>query len=188
MLYCRSSASDDFQLKDSIRYLHGKMGSNFFKLLSLNADNAHVMSGGHEAFLKYLSVRFSDSTLRVSQREGIPLAWVEASPSDDLILGFNDNHIVAWSRRNDILLQLACGGGHRCWDFRLSGGDSQLSIAYVKQKRVYFYRNSLYNAVDNRLKDIEPNNWHVRNCNTLRLITPRNQSDPFILPLAMIIS
>lgn len=181
MLYCRSSASDDFQLKDSIRYLHGKMGSNFFKLLSLNADNAHVMSGGHEAFLKYLSVRFSDSTLRVSQREGIPLAWVEASPSDDLILGFNDNHIVAWSRRNDILLQLACGGGHRCWDFRLSDGDSQLSIAYVKQKRVYFYRNSLYNAVDNRLKDIEPNNWHVRNCNTLRLITPRNQSDPFIL-------
>ncbi|XP_033169113.1 uncharacterized protein LOC117146746 [Drosophila mauritiana] len=181
MLYYRSSANDDFQLKDSIRYLHGKMGSNFFKLFSLNADNAHVMSGGHEAFLKYLNVRFSDSTLSVSQREGIPLAWVEASPSQDLILGFNDNHIVAWSRRNDVLLQLACGGGHRCWDFRLSNADSQLSIAYVKQKRVYFYRNSLYNAVDNRIKDIKPNNWHVRNCNVLRLITPRNQSDPFIL-------
>ncbi|XP_039496759.1 uncharacterized protein LOC120455005 [Drosophila santomea] len=181
MLYCRISATDDFQLKDTVRYLHGKMGSNFFKLLSVNGENAHVMSGGHEAFLKYLNVSFANSTLRVSQREGIPLAWVEASPTEDLILGFNDNHIVAWSRRNDVLLQLACGGGHRCWDFRLSDGDTLHSIAYVKQKRVFFYRNSLYNAVDNRIKDIKPNTWHVRNCNTLRLITPRDQSDPFIL-------
>nr|XP_016942460.1 uncharacterized protein LOC108019195 [Drosophila suzukii] len=177
MLYYRSSTENDFQLKDTIKHLHGNMGSNFFKLLNLNDEYAHVVSGGHEAFLKYLQVRLTDCSLYVSQRESIPLAWVEASPSEDLILGFNDNHIVAWSRQYDVLLQLACGGGNRCWDFRLS--DNQLCIAYVKQKRVLFYRNSLYNRVANEIKDIQPNTWHTRNCNTIRLLTHKNQSFPY---------
>ncbi|KAH8354752.1 hypothetical protein KR084_006259 [Drosophila pseudotakahashii] len=174
MLYHRSSTTSDFQLKDTIKFLHGKMGSNFFKLLSVSNECARVVSGGHEAFLKYLHVSLTDCTLCVGQRESVPLAWVEASPSEDLILGFNDNHIVAWSRQYDVLLQLACGGGNRCWDFRLS--DNLLSIAYVKQKRVLFHRNPLYNEVVNRIKDIQPNTWHTRNCNTLRLLGHKEQS------------
>ncbi|XP_017050941.1 uncharacterized protein LOC108094715 [Drosophila ficusphila] len=178
MLYHRSNGND-FLLKDTIKYLHGKMGCNFFKLLSVNKESACVMSGGHEAFLKYLHVSLSDCTLSVSQRESIPLSWLEASPSEDLILGFNDNHIVAWSRQYDVLLQLACGGGNRCWDYRLSS--NSLSIAYVKQKRVFFYRNSLYNAVGNQIEHIKHNTWHTRNCNTIRLLTHKNQSHPFII-------
>ncbi|XP_016996202.2 tRNA (34-2'-O)-methyltransferase regulator WDR6 [Drosophila takahashii] len=177
MLYQRSDTSSDFQLKDTIKFLHGKMGSNFFKLISINDKCARILSGGHEAFLKYLQVDLVDFTLCVAQRESVPLAWVEASPSEDLILGFNDNHIVAWSRQHDVLLQLACGGGNRCWDFQLS--DNLLSIAFVKQKRVLFHRNNLYNKVTSRIKDIQPNSWHTRNCNTLRLL--RHQEQTFIV-------
>ncbi|XP_017074488.1 uncharacterized protein LOC108110104 [Drosophila eugracilis] len=179
MLYYRSSNENPFELKDTIKHLHGKMGSNFFKLINLNNNYAQVMSGGHEDFLKYLLVNLSDYNLYISQRVSVPLAWVEASPSEDLILGFNDNHIVAWSRQYDILLQFACGGGNRCWDYRL--GDNSLCLAYVKQKQVFFFRNSLYSGVANQIKDIKPNTWHTRNCNIIRILEHKNQSYPFIL-------
>ncbi|XP_016972101.2 uncharacterized protein LOC108039565 isoform X1 [Drosophila rhopaloa] len=179
MLYHRS-LGNDFVLKDTIKFLHGKMGANFFKLMNVNKDYANVMSGGHEAFLKYLHIGFTDCTLTVRQRESVPLAWVEAAPSEDLVLGFNDNHIVAWSRQHDVLLQVECGGGNRCWDYRL--GSNLLSIAYVKQKRVLFHSSPLYSAVAvSRIKDIQNNTWHTRNCNTIRLLTPKSQADPFIL-------
>ncbi|XP_041563000.1 uncharacterized protein LOC108134820 isoform X2 [Drosophila elegans] len=180
MLYHRSPGND-FVLKDTIKCLHGKMGANFFKLLSANKDFANVMSGGHEAFLKYLHIGLKDCTLTVRQRESIPLAWVEAAPCEDLILGFNDNHIVAWSRQHDVLLQLECGGGNRCWDYRLSNG--LLSIAYVKQKRVFFLTSPLYDtvAVVSGIKDIQNNTWHTRNCNTIRLLAHKSQANPIII-------
>lgn len=110
MLYSRPSTADNFLLKATLKYLHGKMGTNFFKLLQVTADTAYVLSGGHEPLLKYLHLRLAECSLTLGQRESVPLSWVEACPRGDLLLGFNDNHIVAWSRQHDVLVQLACGG------------------------------------------------------------------------------
>ncbi|KAH8373181.1 hypothetical protein KR009_001064, partial [Drosophila setifemur] len=171
MLYHRSSEKS-FEWKDTLSYVGTKIGANFFKLLSLTADDALVLSGAHEPVLKYLHIDLKDRTIRVRQRENIPLAWVEAFSGKDLILGFNDNHIVAWSRQYDVLMQLACGGGHRCWDYCLNR--DELCLIYVKQKNVFFHRNSLYTNAAYRIANVKANSWHTRNCNTMRLLARKN--------------
>ncbi|KAH8238205.1 hypothetical protein KR032_000961 [Drosophila birchii] len=169
MLYQRCSNNNTFSLKATLKHLHGKMGTNFFKLLRADEDAAHVLSGGHEPLLKYLHLELAECTLTIGQRESIPLSWVEACPRRDVMLGFNDNHIVAWSRRYDVLAQLACGGGHRCWDYLLSDDDI-LAILFVKRKRVFLYRHPLYNRIAKDMAKLELNSWHTRNCNSARLL------------------
>lgn len=177
MLYSRPSTADNFLLKATLKYLHGKMGTNFFKLLQVTADTAYVLSGGHEPLLKYLHLRLAECSLTLGQRESVPLSWVEACPRGDLLLGFNDNHIVAWSRQHDVLVQLACGGGHRCWDYRLTkAGDDVLAILFIKKKRVFFYRKPLYHAIANDIAKMELNSWHTRNCNSIRLLAHEGDS------------
>ncbi|XP_022232540.1 uncharacterized protein LOC111080961 isoform X1 [Drosophila obscura] len=176
MVYYRG-AGQNFELKNIVKCLHGNMGSTFFKLLNINSQEVYVMSGGHEPYLKYLRLKLADYTLTVLKRESVPLGWVEASPSEDVLLGFNDNHIVAWSRQYDVLVQMACGGGHRYWDYNLH--NDILYICFIKQKKVLFCRTSLYNEVSQiNLKRI---NWHTRNCNTIKLFSAHNVLTPLIL-------
>ncbi|KAH8287122.1 hypothetical protein KR054_003391, partial [Drosophila jambulina] len=182
MLYCRCE-NNTFIRKATLKHLHGKMGTNFFKLLRADDDAAYVLSGGHEPLLKYLNLGLAECTLTIGQRESVPLSWVEACPRGDVVLGFNDNHIVAWSRRYDVLAQLACGGGHRCWDYRLTD-DDVLAILFVKRKRVFLYRHALYNRIVKDMAKIELNSWHSRNCNSARLLAPEDndkEAQPLIV-------
>ncbi|XP_015035013.2 WD repeat-containing protein 6 isoform X1 [Drosophila pseudoobscura] len=176
MVYYRC-AGKNFELKNTVKCLHGNMGSTFLKLLNINSHELHVMSGGHEPYLKYLRLRFADNSLTVLQRERVPLGWVEASPGEDLLLGFNDNHIVAWSRKHDVLVQIACGGGHRYWDYHLH--NDILCIFFIKHKKVFFYRSSLCNEVNEI--NVQRINWHARNCNTIKLLTGHNALTPLLL-------
>ncbi|XP_017036537.1 tRNA (34-2'-O)-methyltransferase regulator WDR6 [Drosophila kikkawai] len=180
MLYCRCSHQNTFSLKATLKHLHGKMGTNFFKLLRADEATAYVLSGGHEPLLKYLHLGLAECTLAVGQRESVPLSWVEASPRRDVVLGFNDDHIVAWSRRYDVLAQLACGGGHRCWDYRLADDDG-LAILFVKRKRVFLYRQPLYHRIARDMAKLELNSWHTRNCNSARLLAHGEESQPLIV-------
>ncbi|KAH8361234.1 hypothetical protein KR200_007696, partial [Drosophila serrata] len=167
ILYLR--CNNTFSRKAALKHLHGKMGTNFFKLLRTDDDVAYVLSGGHEPLLKYLQLGLTECTMTIGQRESVPLSWVEACPREDVILGFNDNHIVAWSRRYDVLAQLACGGGHRCWDYRLTD-DDVLAILFVKRKRVFLYLHPLYNRIAKDMAKLELISWHSRNCNSSRLL------------------
>ncbi|KAH8273282.1 hypothetical protein KR018_004828, partial [Drosophila ironensis] len=177
MLFQRNDNS--FVLKQTLDYSNVKYGANFFKLLSFAQNDAYVLSGGHESVLKYLHISLKHKTVNLIKRENVPLAWVEALPEKDLILGFNDNHIVAWSRQHDVVAQLACGGGHRCWDYRLS--TNRLSIVFIKQKQVHFYTNYLLDYLPKRIADLRFNPWHTRNCNTLKLLKNKRQVEPLIL-------
>ncbi|KAH8275698.1 hypothetical protein KR044_002969, partial [Drosophila immigrans] len=169
-----------FELKDTLKSLHGNMGVNDFKFLKSDRNSAYVLSVGHEPVVKVLRICFSSCQLSVLRRECVPLAWVEASPTQDVLIGFNDNHLVAWSRQNDVLLQLQCGGGHRCWDYQLKC--NQLNIIYVKQKQVYCHSQPLYNnSPDRSLSLTLQTRWHKRSCNIIELIHPSDDRPLYVL-------
>ncbi|KAH8355505.1 hypothetical protein KR093_000345, partial [Drosophila rubida] len=171
MLYAPENESklQHFELKDTLKYLHGNMGSNYFKFLKSDDNSAYVLSVGHGSIVKVLRISFANCRLSILWCECVPLAWVEASPTLDVLMGFNDNHLVAWSRQHGMLLQLQCGGGRRCWDYQLKS--NQINIIYIKQKQVYCYRQSLYmNSPDPLLPLTLQTRWHKRSCNIIALI------------------
>lgn len=171
MLYTRKELST-FQLKNTIKCLHGKMGSNILKLVKYDKKYVHILSAGHESTIKLLSLSYDDEQLTILRRECVPLTWVEASPTLDILIGFNGDHLVAWSRQNDVILQLPCGGGHRCWDYQLS--HEELKIIYFKKKDIFFHSEHLNMCFGNILK----NNWHKRICNIIEIINPLNDPQP----------
>lgn len=177
MVYSRSNEKT-FSCKNTLIYREVKFGANFFKLLRLTTFDAYVMFGGHESVLKYLHIGLSECSISVTQRINVPLSWIEAFLGNDIILGFNDNHIVAWSRQYDVLAQIACGGGHRCWDFFINNGI--INIVFIRQRKVFFYKNALFNPVSKMIKHLRCNTWHTRNCNILRLLE-HSQSQTLIV-------
>lgn len=171
MLYTRKETST-FQLKNTIMCLHGKIGSNILKLAKYDERNAHILSAAHESTIKLLSLNYDDEQLTILRRECVLLSWVEASPTWDILIGFNGNHLVAWSRQSDVILQLQCGGGHRCWDYQLS--HEELKIIYFKKKEIFFHSELLNKCSGIIFK----NNWHKRICNIIELISPLKDSQP----------
>ncbi|KAH8342791.1 hypothetical protein KR067_000770, partial [Drosophila pandora] len=167
MLYSRSNEKK-FSCKKTLIYREVKFGANFFKLLRLTTFDAYVMFGGHESVLKYIHIGLSECSISVTQRTNVPLSWIEAFLGNDLILGFNDNHIVAWSRQYDVLAEIACGGGHRCWHYFMNNGI--INIVFVKQRKVFCYKNDLFKPISKMIKNLRCNTWHTRNCNILRLL------------------
>ncbi|EDV99849.1 GH17239, partial [Drosophila grimshawi] len=174
MLYSREAHSQ-LQLKNTIKRLHGPMGSNVLQLLKTDEKYAYILSAGHEPVIKYLRLCFTNYDLTVDQRECVPLSWIEALPKSDVLIGFNDNHLVAWSRKNDVLFQLQCGGGHRCWDYQLN--NEQLDIIYVKQKHVFHHRAILDNNRSGYSLQAFQNCWHMRSCNIMQLLKRTNDDD-----------
>ncbi|XP_062139803.1 tRNA (34-2'-O)-methyltransferase regulator WDR6 isoform X2 [Drosophila sulfurigaster albostrigata] len=182
MLYTPQNESEShlYELKDTLKSLHGNMGSNNLKFLNSDGHSAHILSVGHEPIIKVLRICLINSKLSILRRECVPLAWVEASPRLDVLIGFNDNHLVAWSRQNDVLLQLECGGGHRCWDYQLTG--NQLNIIYIKQKQVYCHSQPLYNdSPEHLLSSTSQTRWHKRSCNVMALIHPKDDRPLYML-------
>ncbi|ALC49705.1 CG33172 [Drosophila busckii] len=169
MLYTQEPDATEFVMRDKIRHLHGYMGSTVLQLLRIHGEHAHILSAGHGPALIYLRINLNDYQLSVLRREYVPLAWVEAAPTSDILIGFNDNHIVAWSRQHGVILQLKCGGGHRCWDFELT--NEALDIIFVQKKEVIFYREQLYPESKRSL--LPRNSWHTKSCNTMQLLLPK---------------
>lgn len=174
MLYTRKESST-FQHKYTLKYLHGKMGSNILKLVKSDENYAHILSAGHESTIKILCLSYDDEQLKILRRESVPLAWVEALPTLDILIGFNGDHLIAWSRQNDVILQMQCGGGHRCWDYQLSS--EELNVIYFKRKDIFVHSELLNRHSGILLK----NNWHKRVCNIIELISPLNDAQPLYI-------
>lgn len=174
MLYSRKESST-FQHKHTLKNLHGKMGSNILKLVKSDEKYAHILSAGHESTIKILSLSFDDEHFKILRRESVPLAWVEALPTLDIFIGFNGDHLIAWSRENDVILQMQCGGGHRCWDYQLSS--EELNVLYFKRKDIFLHSELINRHSGILLK----NNWHKKVCNIMELMKPLNDAQPLYI-------
>ncbi|XP_023169498.1 uncharacterized protein LOC111598472 isoform X2 [Drosophila hydei] len=178
MLVTREKSSH-LQLKKILKGLHGKIGSIVLKLLKIDDKYAYILSAAHESTLRVICLNLTDYRLTVLQRQSVPLAWIEAMPTLDVLIGFNDNHLVAWSHKNGVILQLQCGGGHRCWDYQLN--NEVLDIIYIKQKRVFHHREQLYNEAPGCLSRAFRNKWHIRSCNIIQIVEQNNNSQPYLV-------
>ncbi|KRG07771.1 WD repeat-containing protein 6 isoform X2 [Drosophila mojavensis] len=178
MIVTRES-SPQLQIKHVLKDLHGNMGSIVLKLLRIDDKFAYIISAAHESTLKVICLSLTEYRLTILQRQTVPLTWIEAIPTLDVLIGFNDNHLVVWSHENGVILQFQCGGGHRCWDYKLN--NEVLDIIYMKQKHVFHHREQLYNKWSGAFCQILRNKWHIRSCNIIQIVEQENYSQTYIV-------
>lgn len=178
MVVSRES-SPQLQIKHVIKGLHGNMGSIVLKLLRIEEKYAYIISAAHEPTMKVICLSLTEYRLSILQRQTVPLTWIEAIPTLDILIGFNDNHLVVWSHKNGVILQLECGGGHRCWDYQVN--NEVLDIIYIKQKHIFHHREKLYHKWSGALWQTLRNKWHIRSCNIIQIVEQNNYSPTYIV-------
>lgn len=172
LLYTLDSEKENYELKQIIKHPHGNLGATTLTCLEALKNTAVIRSSGHDGALNVFSVDFIESNIKTCYRQIIPVSWVENIETwlKDLnvYLGFNDNHFVAWSPEFDFLLQLPCGGGHRCWHFMLNSENFEISLAFIKNKRVRFYQKPLLNQALTSMPKAK--RWHIAPCNIMEIL------------------
>ncbi|XP_075158672.1 tRNA (34-2'-O)-methyltransferase regulator WDR6 [Haematobia irritans] len=170
LLYKLSNDLEEYELCDTIKHIHGNLGATQLHVLSdSNKKEALIQSSGHDGSIKIFSIDFEKAKMQFCSKEIVPLSCVEyiyrGSNDQDLFLGFNDSHFVVWSRDSDVLIKLDCGGGHRCWHFRINQKDNEILLIFIKNKRVKYHRMPLINK--GLLALPQPKRWHTSPCNTV---------------------
>ncbi|XP_065364984.1 tRNA (34-2'-O)-methyltransferase regulator WDR6 [Calliphora vicina] len=178
LLYQLEPESNKYELKQIIKHPHGNLGATNLHCLEETTNSALIRSTGHDGALNVFSIDFDNTTIQTCYRQNLPVSWVEHIEKwyNDLevFLGFNDNHFVAWCKEFDFLLQLPCGGGHRCWHFVINPQDFKISLAFIKNKRVRFYEISLLNQELITLPLAK--RWHISPCNIMEILLPTSSS------------
>lgn len=178
LLYKLSEDRINYKLQDTIKHPHGNLGATNLQCLATHESCATIRSSGHDGAIKLFSIDLNDSTIKTCSRQIIPVAWVEHIEkwygNLDLYLGFNDNHFVAWNREYDFLLQIPCGGGHRCWHFKINPHDFYISLVFIKNKRVRYYKLPLVNQ--ELIKLPLAKRWHVAPCNIMEILETQRDS------------
>lgn len=180
LLYRFNIDTNSYELKHIIKHPHGNLGATNLYCLEEHATRALIRSTGHDGALNIFSVDFKDCLMTTCQRQIIPVAWLEYVQkwryNMSLCLGFNDNHFVVWCKQYDFLLQLPCGGGHRCWHFVLNSQNHYISLAFIKNKRVRCHKLPLLNKELTQLPLAK--RWHIAPCNIMQIFAGDNYKDP----------
>uniref|UniRef100_A0A1I8PBN5 tRNA (34-2'-O)-methyltransferase regulator WDR6 n=1 Tax=Stomoxys calcitrans TaxID=35570 RepID=A0A1I8PBN5_STOCA len=186
LLYKLNSAEGNYDLCDVIKHIHGNLGATQLQVVCETKHKALVRSCGHDGAIKVFSLDFEEVKLNFCYRENVPLSCVENICKEDfthdLFLGFNDSHFVVWSRKYDVLIKLDCGGGHRCWHFRTDFNDNNISLVFIKNKRVKFHRMPLINQGLMYLPAAK--RWHTAPCNTMEALKSNDATQDNIVVTA----
>ncbi|XP_061397956.1 tRNA (34-2'-O)-methyltransferase regulator WDR6 [Musca vetustissima] len=173
LLYKLKVNGESYDLCDTLKHPHGNLGATQLQLLNEGGDSALIRSCGHDGAIKLYNINYKESNITSCSREVVQVSWIEAIIGNwydgcDLFLGFNDNHFTVWTREYDFLLQLACGGGHRCWHFSIHPETQIISLVFIKNKRVRFYQLPLLNK---GLTSLPPaKKWHIAPCNIMEIL------------------
>ena len=176
LLYTFNDDNNNYELIQTIKHPHGNLGATNLHCIEECATTAFIRSTGHDGALNFFSLDFKDSTIAACRRQIIPVAWLEHIENGfndiNLFLGFNDNHFVVWCKEYDFLLQLPCGGGHRCWHFVINSRDHYISLAFIKNKRVRYHKLPLLNTELTNLPLAK--RWHIAPCNIMQILAGDN--------------
>ncbi|XP_037816762.1 WD repeat-containing protein 6 [Lucilia sericata] len=183
LLYQLLQETNNYDLKQIIKHPHGNLGATNLHCLQETLNSALIRSTGHDGALNIFSIDLINATMQTCSRQIIPVSWVEYIEKCyndlDLYLGFNDNHFVAWCKEFDFLLQLPCGGGHRCWHFMINSKDFKISLAFIKNKRVRFYEMPLLNKELTTLPLAK--RWHIAPCNIMEILPKTSHSSQIVV-------
>lgn len=166
-----------FQLKFTLKHVHGNLGITNLKFLEENEFFVYFLSTGHDGTLKTIELRKLDSNLSIIFTRNVGVNWIEKiyflnDGMEQIIVGFNDSHFIAWEKHQDVIFQVECGGGHRYWDLLID--DEKFIFVFIRNKilnEVVFTRN--YNSSNSSI-DIPVNDWHIKSCNELISLTVKN--------------
>lgn len=180
ILYARADDKiNNFSRKSCIKYPSGSFGATCIKLQYQDQNKAVLCAYGRNSSIIWYKVDLCNSIIQIINMERIPVCWTATVLNlnkeikiNDLIIGFNDNHLVVWSRFHDILSQIPCGGGYRSWHYCLFENEFNniyLNVVYVKSKRLYVYQIPINNrpliATTCMIKK-----WHTASCNAIESI------------------
>ncbi|KAM7348244.1 tRNA (34-2'-O)-methyltransferase regulator WDR6 [Cochliomyia hominivorax] len=183
LLYQLKSESCRYELKQIIKHPHGNLGATNLQCLEENSTMALIRSSGHDGAINVFSIDFVNAAFQICYRHVIPVSWVEHVEkwynNLDIFLGFNDNHFVVWSKEYDFLLQLPCGGGHRCWHFIIDTQNYKISLAFIKNKKVHFHKLPLLNQELISLPMAKK--WHIAPCNVMVILTQTHSTPPIAI-------
>ncbi|XP_037932394.1 uncharacterized protein LOC119667179 [Teleopsis dalmanni] len=187
MLYKAKENSFEFEHKFTLKHPHGNLGATLFKLVSATSELILVKSAGHDGTLITLCISKQNVTMKINSRLVVPVAWVEdliCCEQYELLLGFNDNHFVMWCKEQDFLLQVPCGGGHRCWHYNIVQDEVyknwMIHLVFIKNKQVRLHKLKIFNEVQSRIKLTVANFWHVKPCNILQIVKKGIKENVFI--------
>ncbi|XP_073832718.1 tRNA (34-2'-O)-methyltransferase regulator WDR6 [Musca autumnalis] len=174
LLYKLNDNQTSYDLCDTLKHPHGNLGATQLQIVKEREENVLVRSCGHDGAIKLYNIDCKEATITSCSREIVQVSWIEYiipnwHGNHELFLGFNDNHFAVWTREYDFLLQLSCGGGHRCWHYVINPNNHQISLVFIKNKRVRFYQLSLLNK---GLTCLPPaKKWHIAPCNIMDILT-----------------
>uniref|UniRef100_A0A1I8M6X0 tRNA (34-2'-O)-methyltransferase regulator WDR6 n=1 Tax=Musca domestica TaxID=7370 RepID=A0A1I8M6X0_MUSDO len=173
LLYKLNDNGESYDLRDTLKHPHENLGATQLQIVKENEDSVMVRSCGHDGAIKLYKISYKEDNIISCSREIVQVAWIENiipkwHGEQDLFLGFNDNHFTVWTREYDFLLQLACGGGHRCWHYVINSKEQRISLVFIKNKRVRFYHLPLLNK---GLTSLPPaKKWHIAPCNIMEIL------------------
>lgn len=166
----------NFIEKTCIRHPHGNFGATCIQLQYQDQNQAIVCTYGRNNMILWYKIDLYLSNMELMNLERFPICWTAAivqckQPThlENLIIGFNDNHLVIWSRQHNILSEFPCGGGYRSWHYCLLIDElkaTHLKVIYVKAKTIFQYKMPIYNRALTTTTALVKR-WHIAACNAI---------------------
>lgn len=144
--------------------IHGKTG-----VTNIICDKGNVYTTGRDGCYRVFSHEDGHMTLLNTHRIYKGFEWIDKleiadDGADFHVFGFQSSDFVLWSvNRNQKLLQIPCGGGHRSWDCKSKG--EHFKFVYQKTREVV--------VCDTRLEQIQlklKNALHGREITCVKLL------------------
>lgn len=166
--------SDDNQLtlKTTLKNVHGSLGITKMKWFNETIECFLIQTTGHDSCQRTIEIDKTTFKLKTILTEKLNVLWIEnyfTTGKNFYYFGFNDNHFVLSEKREGIIGELECGGGHRNWDYRVDTDTKSFHFLFVRNKKLYKFRIPLIGNCTNSLK-FPHNNLHKRSCNVISSI------------------
>lgn len=166
--------NDTLLLKHTLHHVHGSYGC---KSIWQTATDGRLQfqSAGHQSRVKTIVINAETQQMELNSTHEIPVIWCdkvvhEIDVNHNLLLaGFNERQFIAWKNDDTFRFEYECGGGRRAWGLHLNRATSRAHWFFVRHQSLNGIRFDLH---DNSLHplNIPKTNWHLRPCNTMRII------------------
>lgn len=121
----------------SFSKIHGLYGAT-----SVTISHGDVTTTGRDKTIKYFKI-LEDELTHMSTKI-LDFHWLDRFLDSDckIVCGFREKMFVVFSlTRNEVLLELECGGGHRSWDVFCNSDKNSaqlvLALMYIKNDNIY---------------------------------------------------
>lgn len=160
-----------------LKQVHGNLGCTV-----LYAENGSFFTSGHDGTLKVIALNETCKTMSITMTKKLPVSWMERvicrSDNKKLYAGFNIKHFAVANDECDVVDEIDCGGGHRCWD--LSANDNDGTFIFIRKKKLSIVNLRGYADDQKKFFQIPLIKWHMKSCNSIKCIDMPNGNIIFV--------